>query len=431
MKFISKIMTGLLVFLALPSLAFASNASINSGDTAWVLISAALVMMMTPAGLALFYGGMSRSKNVLNTMGMSFVSYGIVSVLWVIFQFSLAFGTDINGIIGNLRYLLMSTNINIVFDSTHVSVLAFAAFQLTFAAITTALISGSIVERVKFSSWVVFSIIWSTIVYTPLAHWVWGGGWLAKMGIADFAGGLVVETNSGIAGLVFALMIGKRKGFRKISMQPSSIALTALGAGLLWFGWFGFNAGSAISSGALASNAFLTTNTAGAMGAISWMIMDWSIHRHPTILGFVSGAVAGLVAITPAAGFVNNTGAIAIGFIAGLISWVATGYLKYKLGYDDSLDVFGVHGLNGIWGMIAIGLFADPKVNFARGLIYGGSHQIVIQLIGVVATIVFVAIGTFISVKATSILTGGLRVDEEDEIKGLDIAIHTEKGFEL
>ncbi|WP_025209522.1 ammonium transporter [Hippea sp. KM1] len=420
-----------LLLLAIPSIAKAATPHIDSGDTAWVLISAALVMMMTPAGLALFYGGMARSKNILNTMGMSFVSYGIVSVLWVIFQFSLAFGADINGIIGNLKYFLLNTDINTVFKPTHVSVFAFAAFQLTFAAITTALISGSIVERVKFSSWVVFSIIWSTIVYTPLAHWVWGGGWLAKMGIADFAGGLVVETCSGIAGLVFALMIGTRRGFKKIAMPPSSIALTAFGAAMLWFGWFGFNAGSAISSGALASNAFLTTNTAGAMGAIAWMIMDWSVHKHPTILGFVSGAVAGLVAITPAAGFVNNAGAIVIGFIAGLISWVATGYLKYRLGYDDSLDVFGVHGLNGIWGMIAIGLFADPKVNFARGLIYGGSHQIIVQLIGVIATIAFVAAGTFISVKITSILTGGLRVDEEDEIRGLDIAIHTEKGFEL
>ncbi len=415
----------------LPFSAFASTGGISAGDTAWLLISAALVMMMTPAGLALFYGGMVRSKNVLNSMGMSFVTYGIVSVLWIIFQFSLAFGGDINGLIGTFKYLFMGRNINLVYPDTHVSVMAFAAFQLTFAAITTALISGSVVERVKFSSWVVFSVIWSTIVYVPLAHWVWGGGWLTKMGIADFAGGLVVETCSGIAGLVFALMVGARRGFKREAMPPSSIALSIFGAAMLWFGWFGFNAGSAIASNALASNAFLVTNTAGACGALSWMLMDWSVHKHPTMLGFASGAVAGLVAITPAAGFVNNVGAIVIGFVAGIISWIATGYLKYKLGYDDSLDVFGVHGLNGIWGMIAIGFFADPKVNFARGLIYGGTHQIVVQLIGVVATITFVAVGTFVSGKITSVLTGGLRVDEEDEIKGLDVVVHTEKGFEI
>ncbi|WP_035586635.1 ammonium transporter [Hippea jasoniae] len=420
-----------LLFSILPAACFASGGTIDSGDTAWLLISAALVMMMTPAGLALFYGGMTRSKNILNSMAMSFVTYGIVSVLWVLFQFSLTFGGDIHGIIGNLRYLFLSGSIKEVFEGTHVSVMAFAAFQLTFAAITTALISGSIVERVKFSSWVVFSIIWSTIVYAPLAHWVWGGGWLTKMGIADFAGGLVVETCSGIAGLVFALMIRPRRGFNKTAMPPSSIALSAFGGAMLWFGWFGFNAGSAISSGALASNAFIVTNTAGAMGALSWMALDWLIHKHPTVLGFVSGAVAGLVAITPAAGFVNNAGAIVIGLVAGIISWFATGYLKYLFKYDDSLDVFGVHGLNGIWGMIAIGLFADPKINFAKGIFYGSFHQLTIQLIGVGATISFVAIGTFISVKITSLLTNGIRVDDETEEKGLDIAVHTEKGFEL
>ncbi len=415
----------------LPVVSFASSSAISPGDTAWLLISAALVMMMTPAGLALFYGGMVRTKNVLNSMGMSFVTYGIVSVLWIVFQFSLAFGGDLHGLIGTLKYLFMGRDINVVYPGTHVSVMAFAAFQLTFAAITTALISGSVVERVKFSSWVIFSIIWSTIVYVPLAHWVWGGGWLTKMGIADFAGGLVVETCSGIGGLVFALMVGPRRGFAKIAMPPSSIALSIFGAAMLWFGWFGFNAGSAIASNALASNAFLVTNTAGACGALSWMMMDWAIHKHPTMLGFASGVVAGLVAITPAAGFVNNVGAIVIGFVAGIISWYATGVLKYKLGYDDSLDVFGVHGLNGIWGMIAIGFFADPKVNFARGLFFGGSHQIVVQLIGVIATIIFVAIGTFIAGKITAVLTNGLRVDEEDEEKGLDIVVHTEKGFEL
>ncbi|AEA33400.1 ammonium transporter [Hippea maritima] len=427
-----KRLVGLTLFLwVIPSIAFAATKSIDSGDTAWVLISAALVMMMTPAGLALFYGGMSRSKNVLNTMGMSFVSYGIVSVLWVIFQFSLAFGTDINGIIGNLRYLLMSTNINIVFDSTHVSVLAFAAFQLTFAAITTALISGSIVERVKFSSWVVFSIIWSTIVYTPLAHWVWGGGWLSKLGTLDFAGGTVVHINAGIAGLVFCLMLGKRRGFKKIAMSPASIVLTVLGAALLWLGWFGFNAGSELAADGLSGSAFLSTNTAAAIGAISWMSTEWVAHKHPTMLGAASGAVAGLVAITPAAGFVNILGALIIGAVSGVLGWFGSSYLKYKLGYDDSLDAFGVHGLNGIWGALATGIFADPAIGGAKGLLYGNSNQLFVQLVAVLATIAYSAVGTFIIVKITSLLTNGLRVDEESEEKGLDIAIHTEKGFEL
>ena len=421
----------ILLLLLAPAVAFASGGNIDSGDTAWVLVSAALVMMMTPAGLAIFYGGMARSKNMLNSMGMSVVTYAIVSVLWVIYLFSLAFGPDVSGIIGNLKYAFMQVNIHTPASGTHVSILAFSAFQLTFAAITPALISGSVIERVKFSSWVIFSILWATFVYAPLAHWVWGGGWLNKMGIADFAGGLVVETASGIGGLVFALMIGPRRGFKRVAMQPSSVALTMFGAAMLWFGWFGFNAGSALSSGALASNAFLTTNTAGAMGAVAWMIMDWLIHGHPTMLGVASGAVAGLVAITPAAGFVNNIGAVVIGFVAGVISWFATGYLKYKLSYDDSLDVFGVHGLNGIWGMIAVGLFGDPAVNFAKGLIYGGGHQMYVQLVGVISTILFVAAGTFVVVKITSLLTHGLRVDEEDEIKGLDIAVHTERGFEL
>ncbi len=422
-----------LVFLfgLMPSAAFAASGAIDSGDTAWVLISAALVMMMTPAGLAIFYGGMSRNKNILNSMGMSLATYGIVSILWIIYGYTLSFGSDISGIIGSFQYLFMNVDIHKAATGTHISILAFAAFQLTFAAITTALISGSVVERVKFSSWVVFSVLWFSLVYIPLAHWVWGGGWLTKMGIADFAGGLVVETASGISGLVFALMLGPRRGFGKIAMQPSSIALTIFGAAMLWFGWFGFNAGSALSSGALASNAFLTTNTAGAMGAVVWMFLDWIIHKHPTMLGAASGAVAGLVAITPAAGFVNNVGAIVIGAVAGIISWFATGYFKYKFGYDDSLDVFGVHGLNGIWGMIAIGFFADPKVNFAKGLLYGGAHQMTVQLTGVFSTVIFVAAGTFIAVKLTSLFTHGLRVEEEDEVKGLDIAVHTERGFEL
>ncbi len=402
----------------------------NSGDTAWMLISTALVMVMTPAGLALFYGGMSRSKNILNSIALSFLAYALVSVIWVIWGYSLAFGNDINGITGSLQYLFMS-GVGIKSISGTIPLFVFVAFQMTFAAITVGLISGSIVERLKFSSWIIFSVLWVTFIYAPVAHWVWGGGWLSKLGALDFAGGTVVHINAGVAGLVFCLILGSRRGFKKIAMPPSSVVLTVLGAALLWFGWFGFNAGSALQANGLAGAALLSTNTAASVGAISWMIAEWISHKHPTMLGAASGAVAGLVAITPAAGFVNISGALAIGAISGVLGWFGSSYLKYKLNYDDSLDAFGVHGLNGIWGALATGLFADPSIGGAKGLLYGNPHQLIVQIIAVIATIVYSAIGTFIVVKLTSVVTNGLKVDEESEQKGLDIAIHTEKGFEL
>ncbi len=417
-------------FALLPATVYASGGKLDSGDTAWMIVATALVMFMTPAGLALFYGGMSRSKNILNTIAMSFVAYCIVSIVWVIYGYSLSFGPDIRGLIGNFNYVFMSGILpnNL---SGSVPVFIFATFQMTFAAITVALASGSVVERLKFSSWVLFSLFWVTFIYFPIAHWVWGGGFLSKLGILDFAGGTVVHINAGVAGLVFALMLGKRRGFKKIAMPPSSIVLTTLGAALLWFGWFGFNAGSALASNGSAALAFINTNTAAAIAALSWMGIEWIRNNHPTVLGVSSGAVAGLVAITPAAGYVNLVGAMVIGIVSGALGFYSASYLKFKLNYDDSLDAFGVHGVNGIWGALATGIFADPRMCGFSGLIYGNLHQFLVQLLGVMVVLLYTATLTFIIIKVISFITKGLRVDDEDELKGLDIAIHTEKGFEL
>ncbi len=429
MKLYRKSCLTAVILIFLPSVSFAGT-KFNSGDTAWLLMATALVMLMTPAGLALFYGGMSRSKNILNTIGLSFAAYAVVSIIWVIWGFSLSFGKDIDGIIGSTQFLFMS-DIGIKTLAGSVPTFVFASFQMTFAAITLGLISGSVVERLKFSSWIVFTVLWVTFVYAPVAHWVWGGGWLSHLGALDFAGGTVVHINAGVAGLVFALMLGKRRGFKKIAMPPSSIVLTVLGAALLWFGWFGFNAGSALSANGLSGAAFLSTNTAAAIGAVSWMFVDWLTHKHPTMLGGASGAVSGLVAVTPAAGYVNIVGALVIGAVSGVLGWFGASYLKYRFDYDDSLDAFGVHGLNGIWGALATGIFADPAIGSAKGLLYGNPHQLFIQLIAVLATISYSAFGTFVLVKITSALTNGLRVNDEEELKGLDISIHTEKGFEI
>ena len=420
----------ILVFVLFPITVFASAGKLSSGNTAWMIVATALVMFMTPAGLALFYGGMSRSKNILNTIAMSFVAYCIVSIVWVIYGYSLSFGPDIKGLIGNFDYVFMRGILpnNL---SGSIPVFIFATFQMTFAAITVALASGSVVERLKFSSWVLFSLFWVTFVYFPIAHWVWGGGFLSKLGILDFAGGTVVHINAGVAGLVFALMLGKRRGFKKIAMPPSSIVLTTLGAAMLWFGWFGFNAGSALASNGSAALAFINTNTAAAIAALSWMGIEWIRNNHPTVLGVSSGAVAGLVAITPAAGYVNLVGAMVIGIVSGVLGFYSASYLKFKLNYDDSLDAFGVHGVNGIWGALATGIFADPRMCGFSGLIYGNLHQFLVQLLGVIVVLVYTGTLTFIIVKVVSFATNGLRVDDEDELKGLDIAIHTEKGFEL
>ena len=419
------------ILCTIPFSSAVASEGINSGDTAWIIVSTALVMMMTPAGLALFYGGLSRYKNLLNTYAMTIVAYCLASVIWVMWGYTLAFGPDRAGIIGGLENLFLA---DIGVDSVHGSIptYVFVLFQMTFAGITVALVLGSIVDRMKFSAWIVFTVLWITFIYTPIAHWVWGGGWMSKLGALDFAGGNVVHINAGVAGLVLSLMLGKRIGYGKEAMFPSSVALTALGAALLWFGWFGFNAGSQLAADGVAGSAFLVTNTSAAMGALSWMFIEWIVNKKPTILGMASGVVSGLVAITPAAGFVNMPASLIIGLVAGILGFYSVAVLKQKLGYDDSLDAFGVHGMCGIWGAVATGLFANPSITEgARGLFYGNPKQLLIQIISILATAIFTAIGTLIVVYITKFLTGGLRVDGENEVVGLDNTIHGERAFEI
>lgn len=419
------------ILIVLPYSSALASEGLNSGDTAWIIVSTALVMMMTPAGLALFYGGLSRYKNLLNTFAMTIVAYCLVSVIWMMWGYTLAFGPDKAGIIGGLSNIFM-TGIGVSSLSGTIPTYVFALFQMTFACITVALVLGSIVDRMKFSSWIVFTILWITFIYSPIAHWVWGGGWMGSMGALDFAGGTVVHINAGVAGLVLSLVLGKRIGYGKEAMFPSSIVLTALGAALLWFGWFGFNAGSQLAADGIAGSAFLVTNTSAAMGALAWMFAEWVVDKKPTVLGLASGIVIGLVAITPAAGFVNMPASLIIGLVAGLLGFYSVAKIKQKIGYDDSLDAFGVHGMGGIWGALATGLFASPAINEAgRGLFYGNPKQLWIQIVAIVATAVFTAIGTLIVTYATKFLTGGLRVEAENEIIGLDQSLHGERAFEI
>lgn len=419
-----------LIFGCLATPAFAQDA-LNTGDTAWMIVSTALVMMMTPAGLALFYGGMSRYKNLLNTLAMTFVSYCLASVIWMMWGYTLAFGSSKGGIIGGLDHLFMA-GIGVDTLSGTIPTFVFALFQMTFAAITVALVLGSIVDRMKFSAWIVFSILWVTFIYCPIAHWVWGGGWMGEMGALDFAGGNVVHINAGVAGLVLSLVLGKRLGYGKEAMFPSSIALTALGAALLWFGWFGFNAGSQLAADGVAASAFLGTNTSAATAALVWMFLEWIVTGKPTVLGIASGVVAGLVSITPAAGFVSLPAALIIGLVSGALGYFFVAVVKHKIGYDDSLDAFGVHGMCGVWGALATGLFANPAITEGKaGLFYGNPGQLWTQIVSIVATAVFTAVGTFIVITITKALTGGLRVERDEEILGLDNALHGERGFEI
>ncbi|HQI82911.1 MAG TPA: ammonium transporter [Deltaproteobacteria bacterium] len=398
----------------------------SSGDTAWMLVATALVMLMTP-GLALFYGGMVRSKNVLGTMMHSFMCLGLVSVLWVLFGYSMAFGPDLGGVIGTLDWAGLS---GVGMDpgpySDKIPHLVFCAFQLMFAIITPALITGAFAERMKFSAFVLFTILWTTLVYFPVCHWVWGGGWLGKMGALDFAGGTVIHINSGVAALAAAIIMGRRRGYRQEPFYPNNITLTMLGAGLLWFGWFGFNAGSAVAANGVAGLAFFTTHVATASAALSWIIFEYIIRKKPTSLGFASGAVAGLVAITPGAGFVTPLPAMIIGFVAGMLCYFAI-LAKERLGYDDSLDVVGVHGVGGLWGALATGLFASVG---GTGLFYGNPHQFLVQLIGALAAIVFSLVMTSVILFAIKKIVG-LRVEEEDEVQGLDQSVHGETGYYL
>jgi Amt family ammonium transporter len=410
--------------------AFAAD-SINSGDTAWMIVSTALVMMMTPAGLALFYGGLARYKNLLNTYAMTFAAYCLASVVWVLWGFSLSFGEDKAGLIGGFNYFLLN-GIGVSSIQGSIPQFVFVLFQMTFAGITLALVIGSVVDRLKFSAWLIFSLLWVTLVYCPVAHWAWGGGWMSKMGALDFAGGTVVHINAGVAGLVLALVLGKRIGYGREAMFPSSVTLAALGAALLWFGWFGFNAGSQLAADGLAGSAFLVTNTSAAIGALTWMSVEWGLEKKPTLLGMASGAVAGLVAITPAAGFVGLGASLIIGIGAGVLGFTFVTKLKHRFGYDDSLDAFGVHGICGIWGALATGLFANPAVNsLGTGLIYGNPKQLWVQFISIIATAAYSAVATLIVIGLTRLLTGTLRIDAESERLGLDGAFHGERGFEI
>ncbi len=419
------------LLLVAASSASAAEPVLNSGDTAWMIVATALVMVMTPAGLALFYGGMSRYKNLLNTVAMTFAAYCLASLVWVAWGYSLAFGPDVGGLIGGPTALLLSGITPGSLEGT-IPANVFALFQMTFAAITVALVLGSVVDRMKFSAWLVFCALWVSLVYCPVAHWVWGKGWMAELGALDFAGGTVVHINAGVAGLVLALRLGPRVGYRREAMFPSSIALTALGAALLWFGWFGFNAGSALVADGLAGSAFLVTNTSAAAAALAWMFVEWAVNRKPTVLGIASGVVAGLVAITPAAGFVGLGAAIGIGAAAGGLGFFAVARLKPRLGYDDALDAFGVHGLCGALGALATGLFADPAVNPAgTGLFFGHPGQLGIQALSVAATAIYTAVATLLLAGFTGLLTGGLRVEEENERIGLDSALHGERAFEI
>ncbi len=402
---------------------------INTGDTAWVLISAAMVFIMTPA-LALFYGGMVRSKNVLSTIMQSFFILAMISVEFVILGYTMAFGPDVHGFIGDLSKLgLAGVGLSVMEGST-IPELAFVAFQCMFAALTPALITGAFAERMRFGAFAVLMLLWAVLIYNPMAHWVWGGGFLAGLGALDFAGGLVIHILSGVSGLTICLLLGKRRGYGKVAMVPHNLPMTVLGAALLWFGWFGFNAGSALGANDLAANAFVVTQAAAAAGVLGWVLPEWMRSGKPTILGAVSGCIAGLVAITPAAGFVEPMPAIMIGLIGGAVCYTAVAVLKEKLGYDDSLDAFGVHGIGGTWGSVATGLWATTAVNpaGANGLFYGETSLFYAQIISVIVAYALAIAGSYVLYRFVDAVFG-LRADEEEEIAGLDLVEHGERGY--
>jgi Amt family ammonium transporter len=407
---------------------------VNSGDTTWVLISAALVMLMTP-GLAFFYGGLVRRKNVLSILMQCLIVLCLISVQWVVFGYSLSFGPDVKGLIGDLSWrglsgVGMEPNPDYAATIPHQ---VFMIFQMMFAVITPALILGAFAERMKFSAFIAFILLWATLVYDPVAHWVWGvGGFLRTMGALDFAGGTVVHVNAGVAALVCALVLGKRLGLKDTMSPPHNLPFAVLGAALLWFGWFGFNAGSALAANGLAGNAFIVTHVAAAMAGLTWAILDAIVNGRPTVLGMITGAVAGLVAITPAAGFVTVGGALGIGLGVSLICYLFVSFIKVKFGYDDSLDAFGVHGIGGIWGALATGLWATKAVNSAGadGLFYGNPVQLWIQLKAVAVTAVYSLVVTYVLLKLIDKVLG-LRVSEQEERIGLDLTQHREAAYTI
>ena len=422
-----------LFFLTVPDVFAQEAGKVDAGDTAFVLLSASLVMLMTP-GLALFYGGMVRRKNVLGTIMQSFVTIAIVSIQWILFGYSLAFGPDIGGIIGGLDWAGLrgvGGNPNPDYAAT-IPHIAFMIYQAMFAVITPALITGAFAERMKFSAFFVFTILWSTIVYDPVAHWIWGnGGWLKNTGVLDFAGGIVVHITSGISALAAALIIGKRKGYMHEAFTPHNLPMTVLGAGLLWFGWFGFNAGSALSSGTLSAMTFVVTHISAVSATLIWVIIEWLHRGKPTMFGAATGSIAGLATITPASGFVGPMSALCIGLAAGAVCYAALN-MKNRFGYDDSLDAFGVHGIGGILGTIATGIFAQKILNpaGADGLLFGSSKMLISQVIAVSVTAIYSFVITVVILKVID-WTIGLRVDEEAEVEGLDISQHGESGYTL
>ena len=413
----------------------AAAPKIDTGDTAWVLVSTALVMLMTIPGLSLFYGGLVRKKNVLSVLMQCFFLVCFVTLQWVVFGYSLSFGPDIKGLIGGLDWAMLK-NVGAAPNADYAATIphsVFMLFQMMFAIITPALIVGAFAERMKFAAFALFSLLWSTVVYDPLAHWVWGaGGFLRKMGALDFAGGTVVHINAGVAALVAALVLGRRLGFPKKLSPPHNLPFAVIGAGLLWFGWFGFNAGSSLGANGLAGSAFVATHVATAVAGLAWAVMDLVKNKHVTVLGIISGAVAGLVAITPAAGFVTAGGAIAVGAGAGVICYLFVTVVKPLAGYDDALDAFGVHGVGGIWGALATGLFATTAVNSAgaNGLFYGNPGLLWIQLKAVLVTLVYSGVLSFALLKIVDAVLG-LRAPEQAERIGLDLTDHRETGYTL
>ncbi|MBN2254732.1 MAG: ammonium transporter [Deltaproteobacteria bacterium] len=404
----------------------------SSGDTAWVLICTALVLIMTP-GVAFFYGGLARRKNILSILMQCFFIMCLIGLQWVMFGYSLAFGPDVgHGIIGGLQWMGLN-DVGLLpgpYTDT-IPHLAFMIFQAMFAIITPALMVGAFAERIKFSAFAILILLWSTFVYDPIAHWVWGkGGWLASIGALDFAGGIVVHVSSGVSALVMAILIGRRVGYERQGFTPHNLPLTVLGGALLWFGWFGFNAGSALEAGGLAANAFVTTNTATAAAGLTWALIEWQQNGVPTVLGVVSGALAGLVAITPACGFVSPMSSVAIGILASVFCFLAVTILKPKLGYDDSLDVFGVHGIGGMWGTMATGLFASLAINEggANGLLFGNIRLFLVQGLYMVICVIYAIVMSWIIFKFVDALFC-VRVEKQDELVGLDLSQHHEAAY--
>ena len=400
----------------------------SAGDTAWILISTLLVLLMSIPAVAFFYGGLSKRKNVLNTMFLTFIAFSILSVIWVIFGYQLAFGEpSLYGFIGTPSHFFLQ-GIGLEDLTGSIPTLVFVMFQCAFAGLTAALISGALVGRMKTKAWIIFIPIWACLVYIPIAHWVWGGGWLMQMNALDFAGGTVVHINSGVSALAVALVLGKRKD---TSLIPHNLGYAVLGAALLWFGWMGFNGGSGLAADGLAANAIIVSNVSAATALIVWTILDTFIVGKPTVLGAISGGVAGLVAITPAAGFVDVFGALIIGAVAPFVSYFAIYLLKAKLGYDDALDVWGIHGMSSIWGAIATGIFAVPAIGGTAGLLYGNPGQVGIQIISVLATIVYAFTISFVLAKVIDKLIGGIKVEESQEVVGLDSSLHEESAYNL